>query len=234
MQLSRRMQRLSRMVTKGNRLADVGTDHGYIPIALVQQGRIPRAIAMDINKGPLARAKRHIEACGLGTYIVTRLSDGLKALEAGEADTVLIAGMGGMLTIHILEGGAHCLDSVQELILQPQSDIDLVRRYLAKHQFRIVEEDIVLDEGKYYPMMKALHGEMAMPEEEELRYGLASCQRSPEVLREYLRKEYQKTLEIMERLRQHGRADSERMSQLEAQMNCLERMRVKIQELSCQ
>lgn len=234
MQLSQRMQRLSRMVTKGNRLADVGTDHGYIPIALVRQGRIPLAIAMDINKGPLARAKEHIEACGLDTYITTRLSDGLTELKAGEADTVLIAGMGGMLTIHILEGGAHCLDSVQELILQPQSDIDLVRRYLAKHQFRIVEEDIVLDEGKYYPMMRALHGEMPMPEDEELRYGLASCQRSPDVLLEYLQRESRKARKIMEQIRQNGRAGLERMSELEKQTDCLERMRVKIQELSCQ
>ena len=76
MQLSRRMQKLASLVTEGNRLADVGTDHGYIPIALVQAGKIPSAIAMDVNRGPLARAEAHIREAGLATYIETRLSDG--------------------------------------------------------------------------------------------------------------------------------------------------------------
>ena len=91
--------------TKGSRLADIGTDHGYIPIALVQEGRIPSALAMDVGKGPLSRAREHIHSQGLDTYIETRLSDGLTELHEGEADTVLIAGMGGMLMKRILEGG---------------------------------------------------------------------------------------------------------------------------------
>ena len=91
--------------TKGSRLADIGTDHGYIPIALVQKGRIPSALAMDVGKGPLSRAREHIHSQGLDTYIETRLSDGLTELHEGEADTVLIAGMGGMLMKRILEGG---------------------------------------------------------------------------------------------------------------------------------
>ena len=118
MQLSNRMRKLASLVTKGNRLADVGTDHAYIPIALVREGRIPSALAMDVNQGPLSRAREHIRSSGLDTYIETRLSDGLEKLRSEEADTVLIAGMGGMLTVRILEGGFHCLDTVQELILQ--------------------------------------------------------------------------------------------------------------------
>ncbi|MDE7059206.1 MAG: class I SAM-dependent methyltransferase, partial [Lachnospiraceae bacterium] len=102
MQLSKRMQRLASLVTEENRLADIGTDHGYIPIYLIQQKKIQSALAMDINSGPLSRAKEHIEASGLTTYIETRLSDGLCKLEADEADTVLIAGMGGMLMVSIL------------------------------------------------------------------------------------------------------------------------------------
>lgn len=104
MKLSKRMQRLASLVTEGNRLADVGTDHGYIPIALVQEGKIPHAIAMDVNAGPLSRAIEHIRESGLSTYIETRQSDGLAGLLPKEADTVLIAGMGGMLTVRILEG----------------------------------------------------------------------------------------------------------------------------------
>ena len=135
MQLSRRMQRLASLVTEGNRLADVGTDHGYVPIALVRERKIPSAVAMDVNKGPLARAEEHIREAGLSTYIRLRRSDGLQELQAGEADTILIAGMGGMLMVRILEEGGHCLDMAEELILQPQSDIYMVRRWLSEHRY---------------------------------------------------------------------------------------------------
>ena len=106
MELSKRLRMNASFVTPGNRLADVGTDHGYIPIALVQTGKVSRAIAMDINKGPLERAALHIREQHLEDRITTRLSDGMTALKEGEADTVLIAGMGGALTVHILEGGS--------------------------------------------------------------------------------------------------------------------------------
>jgi tRNA (adenine22-N1)-methyltransferase len=91
--LSKRMKAVAAMVTKGNVVADIGTDHGYVPIALIQQKKIPRAIAMDINKGPLKHATEHIAMCQLEDYIETRLSDGVEGLKAKEADTILIAGM---------------------------------------------------------------------------------------------------------------------------------------------
>lgn len=153
-QISRRLQEVAAMVTPGNRLADIGTDHGYIPIYLVQKGLISRAIAMDIRKGPLERAKEHITENGLGAYIETRLSDGVEALTSGEADTIVIAGMGGGLVMHILDNGITLCEEAEELILQPQSEIQAVRAYLREHQFAILEERMVLEDGKYYPMMK--------------------------------------------------------------------------------
>ena len=144
MNISKRLSRLAAMVTEGSRLADVGTDHGYVPLCLYRQGRIPSAIAMDINEGPLERARAHIREAGLEHYIETRLSDGLHALRAGEADTVLIAGMGGGLTERILTDGKGVLETVRELVLQPQSEIWRVRRFLYENGWRIVCEDIVL------------------------------------------------------------------------------------------
>ncbi len=222
MQLSARMERLASKVRKGSWLADVGTDHGYIPIALVLRGVIPTAVAMDVNPGPLQRAAEHIRERGLSTYIDTRLSDGLSALEAGEADTVLIAGMGGALTARILDGGEHCLWAVEELILQPQSEIYLVRQWLWEHKYRIVEEDIVLDGGKYYPMMKAVHGESQEPGEAELYYGSADRQKSPEVFEAYIRNELRKNENIRSRLKEHGQEDSARMGELEKEKCRLE------------
>ncbi len=148
------MSALADMVTLGNRLADVGCDHGYIPIFLCQTGKIPSAIAMDINDGPLERAREHIEECGLSDCIQTRLSDGLEKLGGDEADTVLIAGMGGCLMCRIIKN--RIPESVTELILQPQSDIASVRRCIREIGFCIVDEDMVEEDGKFYPMMRAV------------------------------------------------------------------------------
>ncbi len=179
---------MAAMVTEGSRLADVGTDHGYVPICLCGQGRIPSAIAMDIHKGPLERAKAHIREAGLEAYIETRLSDGLRALRPGEADTVLMAGMGGLLTVRILTEGQAVLASVRELVLQPQSGILGVRRWLTENGFRIAGEDIVLDEGKYYPMFRAVHGEAEDYSACDLRYGRPELAGSPDVLQAFLEK----------------------------------------------
>lgn len=144
------------MVTPGNVLADIGTDHGYIPISLVQRKKIPRAIAMDVNKGPLKRATTHIAEFQLEELIKTRLSDGVKELEVGEVDSILIAGMGGELVIRIMTDGMQVCRSVKELILQPQSELEKVRQFLREHKFKIVDEDMVIEDGKYYPMMKVV------------------------------------------------------------------------------
>ena len=95
MQLSLRLAAISKMVHGGNRLVDVGCDHGYLPVYLVLNKKIPSAIAMDVRKGPLLRAKEHVQQYGVSDYIELRLSDGLSALKAGEGDTLVIAGMGG-------------------------------------------------------------------------------------------------------------------------------------------
>jgi len=129
MQLSKRLSAVAEFVTPGGCLVDVGTDHGYVPIALLEQQKISSAIAMDVNRGPLERAREHIAQYNMGDYIETRLSDGLHALRAGEGDSLLIAGMGGGLTVRILSEGEPLLSGFRELILEPQSDIDRVRAW---------------------------------------------------------------------------------------------------------
>ena len=205
MQLSKRLTALADLVTTGNRLADVGTDHGYVPISLIEQKRIPSAIAMDINKGPLERAREHIRQYGYEAYIETRLSDGLYALKAGEADAVLIAGMGGDLIRRILEDGAEVLPSVKELILQPQSEIQKVRRWLVEHGWTIVCENIVLDEGKYYPMFRAVHGEEKRNYSlADYRFGHLELQQSMDTLKEFLEKQRETQRQILASLPKTG------------------------------
>lgn len=173
-------------VTPGNRMCDVGTDHAYIPIALVQEGTVPSALAMDVNEGPLERAKEHIREFRLESCIHTRLSDGVQALHPGEADSVLIAGMGGALTIKILSEGRQVLESVKELILQPQSELDKVRRYLAESGYSIEREEMVQEDGKYYTVMKAVVGEKLYDREIFYHYGKLLLEQRHPVLREYL------------------------------------------------
>ena len=128
---------MAALVSPGLVLADVGCDHGYIPIYLIQKGQIPRAIAMDINQGPLLRAREHIREWGLEDYIETRLSDGVEALKPGEAQCLVIAGMGGPLMEKILTQGENVVKDMKELILQPQSEISHFRRFLAENGYAV-------------------------------------------------------------------------------------------------
>ena len=205
MQISERLRAVAGMVSPGCRLADVGTDHAYIPIYLIQNGVIPQSVAMDINQGPLLRATENIRRYGLTGRIETRLSDGLEKLQAGEADTILIAGMGGALTVKILEAGEKVLASVKELILQPQSEIDKVRSYLLTHGYVIAGEKMVYEDGKYYPAMRAVHGEMPLWQEVELQYGKYLLEEKHPVLEEYLKDKQKTCKKIQEKLAADGK-----------------------------
>ena len=188
-QISDRLKAVAAMVSQGNRIADVGCDHGYIPVYLLQQERIPSAIAMDVNKGPLQRAEEHIRQYGLEAFIETRLSDGVRALQPEEADTVIVAGMGGPLMEKILTEGRDVLKTVKELILQPQSELGHFRHFLHENGYRIVEEDMILEDGKFYPMMKVVHGEEIYKKEAEYLYGSLLMKEKNPVLKRFLEKE---------------------------------------------
>ncbi|XCP87043.1 class I SAM-dependent methyltransferase [Roseburia hominis] len=189
MELSKRLKAVADLVTPGMRLADVGTDHGYVPIYLVERGIVPSAIAMDVNKGPLERAREHIRECALEEKISTRLSDGLTNLKIEETDSVIAAGMGGGLVIRIFSEQEEKAVRLKELILQPQSEIAKVRRYLNENGWRIIKEDMVLEDRKFYPMMKAVRGEGQPYSEEELEFGKLLLQEKHPVLRQYLERE---------------------------------------------
>lgn len=223
MQLSRRLQAVANLVTKGKRLADIGTDHGYVPIYLYQLGRIPSGIAMDINKGPLERAISNIDVQGLSAYITTRLSDGLQSLEPMEAQSVVIAGMGGALMIKILSQGAPVLATVEELILQPQSELDQVRLFLYSNGYIIVEENMIFEDGKYYPMMRVAHGKGKKLSKEEIAYGPILLQNKNKVLKEYLEKELKVYGELLQRLKgNHSEGARIRIEEIKEEMQSID------------
>ena len=155
MELSIRLKTVAEAVTKGNRVADVGTDHGYVPIYLVKNNLSPAGIAMDVNKGPLEKAQEHIREEKLGGKIATRLGNGLAPLEPGETDTVIIAGMGGDLICKILKAKPEFLIEGKEFILQPQSEWFKIRRLLKEYRYQIEKEWFLKEDGKYYVIIKA-------------------------------------------------------------------------------
>lgn len=227
MELSKRLQAVADLVSKGRVVADIGCDHAYISIYLVANQIAKHVIAMDVNRGPLERAKENIKKNHYSQEIETRLSDGAKALQPKEADALLISGMGGGLMIKILSESKEVVENVVEIILQPQSEIKEVRKYLEKVAFEIIEENMVIEEGKYYTMMKARRkaeeegistkkeikqeqlkkqenflnkSDIIVKEEVFYRYGKYLLQQKNPYLKQFLQKEKLKYEKILEQL----------------------------------
>ncbi len=142
-------------VREGSRLADIGTDHGYLPIALCQSGKIPSALACDINPLPLRSAQENIARFGLSKKIQTRLSDGLKEVSPDETDDIVIAGMGGELIRDILTAAPWVMDGKKHLVLQPMTHHDDLIRWLCENGFTIERQAAVRDDSKYYTVLSA-------------------------------------------------------------------------------
>ena len=169
--LSRRLETIISLVEPGETIADIGTDHGYVPIALVRRGICRKGLAMDVGTGPLERAREHIHAHSMEKIIETRLSDGLHKLSPGEADRIVIAGMGGPLMQRILEEGEAAARAAGQLVLSPQSGIREFRRFLNTHHYHIKEEAMLREDDKDYVILNVCDGETEDYDESEYTYG---------------------------------------------------------------
>lgn len=148
--ISERLKCVASLVSKGARVADIGTDHAYLPIYLVQNGISNKVYACDVRKEPLRRAKLHIDEYGLSDKITTKLCDGLKGINKGDVDTVTICGMGGKLMKNILKAGIDKLGDNTQLVLSAQSELRDFRKYLLETGIDIKSEHMLLEDGKYY------------------------------------------------------------------------------------
>lgn len=193
MEISYRLNKIANKVTKEN-LADIGTDHAYIPIFLYKNNKIKNAIACDISKGSLQKAKDNIKKYGLDNKIKTRLSDGLEKITLEDKiETIVIAGMGGMLILNILKKGNIIANNSKELILQPQKDIDKVRKYLIENSFKIIDDEILKDDNKYYTIIKAIKGNEPTPYTKvEYIFGRFEINNKCQILKEYIKEELYK------------------------------------------
>ncbi|MBO5460405.1 MAG: SAM-dependent methyltransferase [Ruminococcus sp.] len=229
MELSKRMQAVADLVTVGNKVADIGTDHAYIPIYLIEENISPAVIAMDINEGPLEIAENHIKENQLQEKIQLRLSNGFEKLKPYEAETAVIAGMGGALVIRILDTYRDVTDSMKEIILQPQSEIAKVRKYLLEEGFSILEEDMVVEDGKYYPMMKVCISSdkkslCELWNEAELEYGKLLLEKHHPVLLQFLNRELLIKKQIQEKLNfQEGERIQKRLKEVEDEIRTIQK-----------
>lgn len=153
MELSPRLYTIAQAVPRGARLADIGTDHGYLPVWLLQRGIIEKAIAADLRSGPLDRAKETVNKFDLSDKVDLRLCDGLTGVDASETDCVVIAGMGGETIIHILDAAPWTKQEETVLILQPMTSQENLRRWLLQNGYRIVREMIAQEEKNFYTIM---------------------------------------------------------------------------------
>lgn len=189
-----RMLKIAALADFSEVVADIGCDHAYISINLIENGKANKVIASDLREGPLKIAKENIKLADFEKRIETRLCAGLIGYKPGEVDTILISGMGGMLIKEILSEGREVVERADTLILEPQSDLRIVRSYLREIGFVIVDEDMLVEAGKYYQIIKAvkpvnnqyLNDEMGIMAEDE--FGPVLIRKKHPVLKELLLK----------------------------------------------
>lgn len=192
--LSKRMEAIVSLVDDNARVCDVGCDHGFVSIALIERGVAYSAVLMDVNKGPLAHAKENASTYGVIEKCEFILSDGLKKYTKGLANTLIIAGMGGPLIQRILLDSYDKISDFDTMILSPQSEIKEFRIFLYEKGFRIADEDMVLEDGKYYQIMKVVRDKdiNVMLTDTEAAFGPVLLKKKHNVLKGFLLKERQK------------------------------------------
>ena len=163
LELSKRLQAIAAYVKQGSAVADIGTDHGYIPVYLAQNNIARRIIAADIRKGPLARAQLSSVEYGVDDRIEFRLTDGLDGLQEAGLDTIIIAGMGGETIAGILERAPWVLTENVRIILQPQSKLGTLSNWLDNNRYAIFDETLVEEDGRFYAVLLAGAGSSRAP-----------------------------------------------------------------------
>lgn len=200
--MNRRLNCIAAYVPFGRGMIDVGTDHGYLPVALAKRGYPGRLIASDIHEGPLRTAREHAAANGLSERLEFSLCDGLDACDPDSVDSIVIAGMGGDTICDILDRAEWCLDGRYTLILQPMSHAEVLRYWLIHNGFGITAEDLAEENGFLYAILAARFGEPTRLSDAELFTGSADLLRAHPLfprLREQQKRRFQKALHSLEK-----------------------------------
>ncbi|MBQ2663642.1 MAG: SAM-dependent methyltransferase [Clostridia bacterium] len=196
---------------RGKKIADIGTDHAYIPIYLIENSLAGYVIASDINKGPLLIAGDNIKNHNLTEKIETRLGGGLSVLKENEADTIIIAGMGGILISEIIDADIE-IAKKSNLILQPMNAQYELRKYLLSHGFKITNEDIAVEGFKVYNLIEAASGEQ-QPFENDFEYHVPHYLTSHKYFKNLYNKKHREFTKVIKGLENSNEPDTEKLNQ---------------------
>ena len=228
MELSKRLKRIAEHVDKCESVADIGTDHGYIPIYLVKEGICKKAIASDINKGPIEKAKVNVAFEGVSNKVKCLLGPGLNSLKVGEVNGVILAGMGGNLTRDILLADMDKVKKYDFIILQPAQNPEVLREFLYKNDYEIIDEDLIKDEGRFYELFKVKYNENSekLVFEDELYYEVSSLliEKNHPLFKEFIEEKINKCETILSFIKEDTEAAKKRKSDLEEKINKLKGM----------
>ncbi|MFQ9311815.1 MAG: tRNA (adenine(22)-N(1))-methyltransferase [Clostridium perfringens] len=228
MELSKRLKRIAEHVDKCESVADIGTDHGYIPIYLVKEGICKKAIASDINKGPIEKAKVNVAFEGVSNKIKCLLGPGLNPLKVGEVNGVILAGMGGNLTRDILLADMDKVKKYDFIILQPAQNPEVLREFLYKNDYEIIDEDLIKDEGRFYELFKVKYNENSekLVFEDELYYEVSPLlrEKNHSLFKEFIEGKINRCETILSFIKEDTEAAKKRKSDLEEKINKLKGM----------
>ena len=207
--LSQRLQAIADFVPLGSRVADVGTDHGFLPCYLAQTGQAVQAFACDINTQPLALARKNVVDYQVAHIVGTRLGNGLAVIEPGEVDVVTIAGMGGSLMIEILDAAPLVVDKLKRIILQPNVGAEAVRVWAEKNRWHIVQEELVRENDRFSVIIAMEPGRnLQAMTPVELFLGPDLLKKQHPLLGLYISEEWDKTQRVLAQLAQSDSEES--------------------------
>ncbi|MFA1820434.1 tRNA (adenine(22)-N(1))-methyltransferase TrmK [Virgibacillus oceani] len=219
--LSIRLQKVASRLPEESLFADIGSDHAYLPCYVCLNDPTAKAIAGEINEGPYSNAVQTVEKYNLQHQIDVRLGNGLEILQQGEIHQLVITGMGGALIRSILESGMDKLTDVNWIIVQPNNESRTLRRWLAKHNYTITDEDILKENGHIYEIIAAernIHQSVSLSEKEVL-FGPRLLKKQSDVFMEKWTDEYEKYKHVIEEMKKAKLPNNEKLIQYQTEKN---------------
>lgn len=200
MNIGARLEAVASLIDKGAILADIGTDHAYLPTYLIEKNIITKALACDIAAGPCEAARQTVAMHGLKKQIEVRLGGGLTVLEPGEAESIAICGMGASTIIMIFEESPEVLASAKQLVLQPMAGAPTLRKWLGEHGWEIKEEKLVDDAPHFYEIISARKGEVKNYTLAEQYLGPKLSASKPELFSKHLARQCESCERLLENM----------------------------------